>query len=306
MKILLTGATGFLGSHIAEVLCEANHELLLTRRTESDLWRCSSFCNKVKWTNTDFDIFELDVCSFQPDVIIHSAWNGVSADRRNSWAVQIENLRYQQRLLNVAARAKVKKIIGVGSQAEYGQFDGCIDETYPTSPDTAYGATKLAAQVLLKAFCEENAITWYWFRLFSCFGEREAENWLIPATIKNMMSKDHMDLTPGGQQYSYSYIKDVANVFLAALENNSENGIYHIASDQLRSLKSILLTIKEYLNPEFYLNFGALPYRKNQSMVNGSVNQKTKKAFGIIETSDFLVRLIQVIESYKMVYDDKK
>ena len=206
MKILLTGATGFLGSHIAETLSTHGHELLLAKRTKSDLWRCASLENKVKWTNSDSDAFELDVLSFRPNVIINSAWNGVSAGERNSWKHQLDNLCYQQRLLDLAKRLEVKVFIGIGSQAEYGTFDGCVDENYIADPNTAYGVVKLAAQQIVKTFCEENNITWYWFRLFSCFGEREAENWLIPAVIKNMMStdQDHMDLT-AGEQKAVSY-----------------------------------------------------------------------------------------------------
>lgn len=308
MKILLTGATGFLGSHIAETLSTHGHELLLAKRTKSDLWRCASLENKVKWTNSDSDTFELDVLSFRPNVIINSAWNGVSAGERNSWKHQLDNLCYQQRLLDLAKRLEVKVFIGIGSQAEYGTFDGCVDENYIADPNTAYGVVKLAAQQIVKTFCEENNITWYWFRLFSCFGEREAENWLIPAVIKNMMStdQDHMDLTAGEQKYSYLYIKDVTNVILSAVKGNAESGIYHITSDKLRSLKSILVHIKEYLRPEFCLNFGALPYRKNQSMINGSVNLKTRKAFGDFEVSDFSSKLIQTIEYYKAIYNDKR
>lgn len=306
MRILLTGATGFLGSHIAEVLCLSRHELLLTKRAASNLWRCASFEDQVKWTNTDSETFESEVLAFRPTVIINSAWNGVSARERDSWNEQLSNLHYQQRLLDLAKQLSVKVFIGIGSQAEYGTFDGCIDENYPANPNSAYGAVKLAAQEIVKAFCDTNSITWYWFRLFSCFGEREAENWLIPATIKNMVFKDHMDLTAGEQRYSYMYIKDVANVFLAAVNGKAESGVYHIASDKLRSLRSILTSIKQYLNPDFHLNFGVLPYRKNQSMINGSINLKTQKAFGIFDKSDFSEKLIQTIEYYKVVYNDKR
>lgn len=305
MKILLTGGSGFLGSHIAEVLCDAGHELLLTKRIKSNLWRCSAFVNKVQWSDTDSNTFESDVYLFKPDVIINASWDGVSAKDREEWSTQIENIQYQQRLLNIATKVGVKKFIGIGSQAEYGQFDGCVDESYPATPSSAYGAAKLSTLTILKAYCEENNITWYWFRLFSCFGEREAENWLIPATIKNMMFGSKMDLTQGEQRYSYLYIKDVATVFLSAIENNAESGVYHIAAETQRSLKDILEMIKQYLNPEFKLNFGALPYRKNQSMLNGSINIKTHKAFGLIEVSDFEEKLIQTIEYYKAVYDDK-
>jgi len=305
-KILLTGASGFLGSHVAEILLDAGHVLLLTKRRESNLWRCSSFINKVQWTNTDLESFEEEVSLFCPDIIIHAAWDGVAAKSRDEWITQIDNLKYQQRLLNLATQLEVKKIIGVGSQAEYGHFDGYIDENYPVNPTSAYGATKLASQIVLKTFCEENDIRWYWFRLFSCFGERESCDWLIPAAIKNMLSDDVMDLTGGEQQYAYSYIKDVARVFLSAVSSDSDSGIYNIAADKLHSIKEVLVIIRDYLNPQFKLNFGALPYRRKQSMINGSINTKTVNAFGRFSVSDFEDKLIQTIKYYEATYNDRK
>lgn len=305
--ILLTGATGFIGSHIAETLSNAGYKLLLTKRTSSDLWRCASFIEKAKWTNIDDDdSFEKDVCNFTPEVIINCAWDGVSAKNRNIWFIQINNLLLQQRLLELAEKTGVKKIIGIGSQAEYGNFNGKIDENYPTNPDSSYGAAKLAAYIILKAFCEENNLKWYWFRVFSCFGERESENWLIPTTIKNILSNTEMDLTQGEQQYSYLYIKDLATLISNAVESNADSGIYNIASDNLRSLKSILLKIKDYINPDFKMNFGAIPYRKNQSMINGSINTKAQQAFGQFETSNFDDVLKQTIEFYKKFYNEKR
>ncbi|KAA6326649.1 hypothetical protein EZS27_024269, partial [termite gut metagenome] len=290
----------------AEVLYAEGHKLLLTKRYKSNLWRCSSFRDGVQWTNTDTNQFELDVYSFRPDVIINSAWDGVSAQNRGEWDRQCNNLLCQQRLLNMVLRIGIKKFIGIGSQAEYGKFDGRIDETYLTNPTSAYGAIKLSSSIALKTFCEENNITWHWLRLFSCFGEREAENWLIPVAIKSMLFENSMDLTSCEQQYSYLYIKDMARSFLLAVESDAKNGIYNIASDTLRSLKDILLTIKDYLNPNFQLNFGVLPYRKNQSMINGSINTKAQNTIGIFETSDFTEKLIQTIEYYKDFYDSKR
>ncbi|NDV58029.1 NAD(P)-dependent oxidoreductase [Bacteroides sp. 519] len=305
-KVLITGASGFLGSHIVEALNETDYQLLLTKRNQSNLSSCTSFIDKVKWTNTDSSNFEKEIIDFSPDIIIHAAWNGVAAKNRDEWSTQVDNLQYLQRLLNIAAKSGVKKFIGVGSQAEYGHFDGYVDESFPTNPTSAYGAYKVAAQVIIKTFCEEKNMQWYWFRLFSCFGERESENWLIPSVIKNMIETDKMDLTGGEQQYAYSYIKDVARIFLSAIESNAESGIYNIAADELHSIKEILLTIREYLNPQFKLNFGALPYRRKQSMINGSKNTKTNTAFGQVSISDFKEKLIQTIEFYKALYNNDK
>jgi nucleoside-diphosphate-sugar epimerase len=298
MKILLTGATGFLGSHIAEALLKDKHQLILTKRGSSDLWRCTSFASLCKWTNTDNENWEDDIRNFNPSVIINTAWDGVSANYRENWVSQINNLFFQQKLLSIASETGVELIIGMGSQAEYGEFNGCVNELYPANPTSAYGAAKLCALTLLKTFCEQNNIRWYWFRLFSCFGERESEDWLIPSAIKKMLTSDGMDLTSGEQKYSYLYIKDVARLFSAAVDSLAENGVYNISSATQRSLKEVLTLVREYIDPSFKLNWGRLPYRKNQSMLNGGDMQKTIEAFHFTESSDWEQNLYKTIEYY--------
>lgn len=305
MKILLTGATGFLGSHIAEVLCSSGHELLLPRRAKSDTWRCATFENKVKWTNTDSETFESDVLAFQPSVIINSAWNGVSARERDSWYDQLSNLYYQQRLLDLAKQLKVKVFIGIGSQAEYGTFDGCIDEDYPANPNTAYGTVKLAAQQIVKTFCEENHITWYWFRLFSCFGEREAENWLIPSVITRMLKHEsEMDFTGGEQVYSYLYVRDLGYAITkVCTQKNAKSGIYNLSSQKQLTLQELLKELKARINPAFKLNFGALPYRLGQPMKVIGNSNKFVKAFGTLENTSFSDGLESTISYYQNDYE---
>jgi nucleoside-diphosphate-sugar epimerase len=302
MRILVTGATGFLGSHIAEALLKDKHLLILTKRESSDLWRCASFVDRCKWTTIDNENWEDDIRNFNPSVIINAAWDGVSANFRENWIPQLSNLFFQQKLLSIASETDVELIIGIGSQAEYGEFNGCVDELYPTNPTSAYGTVKLCALNILKTFCEQNNIRWYWFRLFSCFGERESENWLIPSTIKKMLTTDNMDLTSGEQKYSYLYIKDVARLFSIAINSFAENGVYNISSTTQRSLKEVLNLIREYINPSFNLNWGSLPYRKGQSMLNGGDMRKTNNAFHCMEGHNWEQNLYKTIEYYKNKY----
>jgi nucleoside-diphosphate-sugar epimerase len=302
MRILVTGATGFLGSHIVEALLKDKHLLILTKRESSDLWRCTPFVDRCKWTTIDNENWEDDIRNFNPSVMINAAWDGVCANFRENWISQLNNLFFQQKLLSIASEIGVKLIIGIGSQAEYGEFNGCVDELYPTKPTSAYGVIKLCALNILKTFCEQNKIRWYWFRLFSCFGERESENWLIPSSIKKMLTSDNMDLTSGEQKYSYLYIKDVARLFSIAVNSLAENGVYNISSTTQRSLKEVLNLIREYINPSFKLNWGSLPYRKGQSILNGGDMKKTTNAFHYMEGCDWEQNLYQTIEYYKKKY----
>ena len=301
MRILLTGATGFLGSHIAENLYNANNDLFLTKRQFSSIANCESFSSDVKWVNTDSLDWVEKAILYKPDVIIHAAWNGVSSSNRGDWSEQLSNIDFIYQLLKIADQCTIKKFISLGSQAEYGQFDGRITEDYPLNPTTSYGAVKLAAMTIIKLFCSERNIDWYWLRVFSVFGERESQNWLIPSVILKMKSDyKEMDFTLGEQKYAYLYVKDFAESISKVIAHQGSSGIYNLSSNKAISLKELLLKIKASVNPKFKLNFGNKPYRPNQSMHIEGDSTKFNETFGKVETSNFEEKLHLVINSYQI------
>jgi len=300
MKILLTGATGFLGSHMAENLIANNYELILTKRENSSLTNCQSFYSNVIWVNTDSESWKQQVIDYKPEFIIHTAWDGVSASKRDDWKNQLTNIDLMYELLIIAKRCEIYKFISLGSQAEYGQFEGKITEDYPLNPTTSYGAVKLAVLEMLRIFCIDNSINWYWLRVFSVFGERENEKWIIPALIKTMLSeKTEMNFTKGEQKYSYIYVGDLAKAITKVVSMNAPSGIYNISSNQVLCLKDLITMIKNLVNPDFKLNFGTIPYRVHQSMHIEGDTKKFSQYFGEIDTSDFRIKLEKVVNSYR-------
>jgi len=300
MKILLTGGTGFLGSHIAELLCERGHELILIKRRISNLDKCKSFQNNVLWAEEDESDCLKKIIAFNPKIIIHCAWKGVEVNSRNDWKIQFDNLRILSQVLFIAEKISIKKIIALGSQAEYGEYSKCIDESYPINPISQYGIVKVAASYVLKSFSVLHNIDWYWLRIFSIFGERETNNWLLPLTIINMLKgSKEMDFTKGEQVYSYLYVRDFANAVSSLVEKQGKSGIYNLCASNKMTLKDILNKVKEKINPDFRLNFGALPYRSNQSMNMTGDSSLFIKNFGDFETFDFNSHLSHLIRYYK-------
>lgn len=297
MRVLLTGATGFIGQHTLNSLIETGYHILCTKRTSSNLEKLGEDANKCKFVNTDSENWIVEIEKFAPQVIINLAWSGVDAANRGNWSKQIENLLFQQQLLDIAAKVGTEKFIGIGSQAEYGTFNGCISENYPIAPNTAYGAVKVASMEILKSFCELNSIDWYWFRLFSCFGDGEADNWLIPATIKNMMNGGSMDFTPGEQRYAYLYIGEVAQTIAKTVSTTAHSGVYNISSQNTLSIKDLLTKIQQRVNPKFKLNFGAMPYREGQAMWMQGDTVKLRSSI-YTPQEDFEQKLEQTIQHY--------
>lgn len=286
-KVLITGATGFLGSNIAEFLLDQGHDIIATYRSTSSRKLCGNFENNIYWVNQDNKSWEDEIIDLKPEVVIHSAWLGVTHQDRDNWESQFSNIKYLEQLLIVAQKAAVTKFISLGSQAEYGVYNGIIDETEPCRPFQAYGCVKIICSELVRQFCSYHQIDWYWLRLFSFFGKGESENWLIPSLVKKMLTAEEMDLTAGEQKCSYLYVKDMALAIENIICATGPSGIYNISGDKLITLKDLIEKIRNELKPGFQLNFGNLPYRSNQVMHMQGSSAKFIKEFGVFAVSDF-------------------
>lgn len=298
-KVLITGVTGFLGSHIAENLVANKIQVIGLKRKDSDVWRCEEFKDIIEWVEIDEKGFFKDkLNNYSFDTIIHGAWIGVESNTRDNWSEQSKNIPFLVALLEVAKTVGVKKFIFLGSQAEYGNIDGKISEEQETKALNAYGGIKLACQQIVKTFCETNDINWIWLRLFSLFGEKESQNWLIPSLILSMSSSEQMDFTPGEQKYAYLYVKDYASIMSRIITMPVESGIYNISSNETRTIKSLVEYVRDYVNPEFILNFGALNYRNNQSMhMEGDIT-KLCSQIGEVEFTDYNIALQNSLNYY--------
>ena len=296
-RVIITGITGFLGSQIAEKLIEEGVTVIGLKRLTSDLWRCRAFIDKVEWVDL-VDGYQEALIKKKPNGLIHSAWMGVEATDRDNWLMQAQNVKFLIELLEIAKQVKLKKIIFLGSQAEYGMINGKTSETSVPISTTAYGCIKLACLQILKTFSELNDLQWIWLRIFSLFGERENDNWLIPSIIKKMQGGSEMDFTKGDQRYAYLYIKDFMEIVSRVFHMDINSGIYNVSGLEVRTLRSIITTIRDLVKPEFKLNFGAIPYRPHQSMhIEGDMTKLTSQ-IGQVNFTNFNVALEHTINSY--------
>jgi len=299
LKVLITGITGFLGSHIAENFVNNKIKVIGLKRDNSDTWRCRNFEDKIEWINyKDLDKWKNQDNSTFSIIIIHCAWNGVESVNRNNWFVQSENIQKLIQLLDLSNYIKVDKFIFLGSQAEYGFIDGKVKEDYNPVPSTAYGSVKLACLEILKTYAKQNNINWLWLRVFSVFGEKESNSWLIPSLVKSIRESKEMNFTSGEQNYAYLYTNDFSKMVFSLVMSNASSGIYNISSNQVQNLKSLIEAIRDKINPDFELNFGAIPQRKDQSMhIEGDIT-KILSEIGPFQFTDFNVALSNILKYY--------
>lgn len=277
IKILLTGSSGFIGSHLGDKLFLAGYDLMLTRRKTSSMKNTKIFSQGSRWINTENRNWVDKCIEYCPDIIINTAWSGVESEFRDNKEIQEKNLEFIDSLIRIAKNSGVKKFISLGSQAEYGYLDNIINEDSPLFPNTEYGRTKILAMNKIREFCIKEGISWYWLRVFSLRGEREGDKWLIPMFEKKLLDplETHIDLSHGMQRYAYLDIDIAVGYILRVVEkSDSRSGVYNISGSGARTIKDILIETRDRIRPDFNLNFGALETRPNQSQwIEGDMNK---------------------------------
>lgn len=267
-RILVTGAAGFIGSHLLPRLLAAGASVAILLRPGSDAWRIQDWLPGV--TRIDGDLSEpggiqAQVSQFAPDTIIHLAWHGAANRYRND-PLQMDNLQYTSALLQAAGRAGSRTWIGLGSQAEYGVHHRQIDEEAPARPTTFYGVAKLCACLITQHLCRQFNMRFAWLRLFAAYGPGDDPGWLIPSVIISLLRGERPSLTGGIQRWDYLYVTDIAEAIYQITVTPEAKGIFNLGSGQADTVRSIAERIRDLIDASLPLGFGEVPYRPDQVM----------------------------------------
>jgi nucleoside-diphosphate-sugar epimerase len=302
MKILMTGATGFIGSHIAENLVKEGHQIYAICRNKSNFDKCEQFKNKVTWINQDYPDWRKEMVSIELDQFIHTAWAGVTATERNDWTLQLSNFEFSKSMIDLAIRLNAQKIICLGSQAEYGMYNYKVTEEHVPEPADAYGAIKLLTLYYLQNSSAQSNISWYWLRIFSVIGENENKSWLLSQVMDKLLSGEEIELTPGEQFYDYLYIADFIHALKQIITCDSDlSAVYNICSGRPVKIKQLLLLVAEKLNSNISaLKFGAIPYRKNQNRYMVGSPERFEAMFGQQELYSLDKVITNITNSFKV------
>jgi UDP-glucose 4-epimerase len=269
MRVFVTGASGFLGSYLVAGLLERGYEVATLLRPGTSCWRLEGVYQRlyvIKGKLEELDGLRGALLDFGPDAIVHMAWRGVAGADRNS-PVQATNVSDTVRLAELASVVGAKVFVGAGSQAEYGPYNRAIREDDPARPTTLYGMAKLAAGAMAGRLCEERGLRWAWLRIFSTYGPKDADYWLIPSMIRNLRAGQHMSLTACEQRWGFLHARDAAAAIRLAITHASASGVFNVGSQDAPLLRETVMRLRDLVDPGANLGFGDLAYRPDQVMV---------------------------------------
>lgn len=261
-KVIVTGATSFIGIYLINELIKQNEEVwAVVRHNSKNIDRLSKFEN--------LHIIECDLkniknlsnlLSGQFETFYHLAWDGTRKPYRDDKRMQQLNYDATIHAYMVARERQCKKFIGIGSQAEYGETQGRITEEYPEFPTTEYGKYKLKACQTIKKMSAKDGISVIWPRIFSAYGKYDYSGTLIMSALEKLKQNKVMDFTECVQNWNYLYVEDIGRMLCLIGMEKCETGVYNFASRDNRPLKEYVEELKQISNSKSELNFGVIPY----------------------------------------------
>ncbi|WP_292389767.1 NAD-dependent epimerase/dehydratase family protein [Methanosarcina sp. UBA5] len=277
MRVLVTGATGFIGRHVVPCLLDKGLDVIATSRNKNKA-KNYDWYSEVEYIECDYHNDTLDYYNVfgKPDVIIHLAWNGLP-NYKDPFHVE-RNLPANCLFLKNFIDGGIKKMVVTGTCYEYGMQCGCLHESDNTQPVTQYGLAKDTLRKYLEFLVRDTQTSFNWVRLFYLYGDGQNQNSLLPQLEKAIYEGEKVFNMSGGEQLrDYLSVEDAARNLCTIALQSEVDGIVNCCSGNPISIRRLVEKKIDLLNSDLKLNLGYYPYPDYEPMAFwGSVDKLMK------------------------------
>jgi len=261
MKVLVIGATGFIGSHLVPLFLEKKHTVAIFKRKTSGLNNLENLRNSITVFNLGtYNEIISGMKEFEPDIIIHLA--ALYINKHNSG--QIENLinsniTFGTYILEAMSETGIKNFINIGTYTQHlGNKRYC--------PANLYAATKEAFKDIL-TFYESKGIRHKTIELFDTYGDGDSRQKIMKLLIDACRNKVPLDLTPGEQFINLSHVDDICNYIVLHVEKNNffDNKTISLSGKTIK-LRDLGVMVEQRFGVNGILRWGKKVYRENEMM----------------------------------------
>lgn len=286
--LLLTGATGFIGSHLTKRLLDKDYKVVILKRSTSDLWRIQEcidqYGTELVMYDIDVDDVEIAFKEHTIDCVMHLATHYVKANESEEDMEDMRetNVRMPTRLAEAAVAHGVKCFVNTGTFFEYQMKDEPIVECDIIDPYNFYAQTKVDFNQILQGYAGNGSLKVMDFKLFAPYGEKDRGKVMV-FLINSLLKGDHIDFSGGEQQWNFTYVRDIVEAYVYALRYFEKDFTYesfNIGNNEVHSLKECVSTLEKVSGLKFDITFGARPYSDNEIFYANCDNSKAREILG--------------------------
>jgi nucleoside-diphosphate-sugar epimerase len=257
-RVLVTGATGFVGRHVVAALRARGHEVVAVSSGRRPPVEGAAHAIAADLLAGDPAALVAEAGASE---LVHLAWY---AEHGRFWAAP-ENLDWvgaTLRLLRAFGEAGGRRAVLAGSCAEYawGEPGPLREDRSPLRPATLYGACKHAARLAAEAYAAQEGLSLAWGRIFFVFGPGEAPGRLVPAVADALLRGEEARVTAGEQVRDFLAVEELADAFAALLSSGVE-GPVNMASGRPVTVREVVAAVGRAAGREDLVRYGALPGR---------------------------------------------
>lgn len=317
MKAFVTGAGGFIGSHLCETLLQKGYNIkALVHYNSSNDWGWlddSSLRNEFEVVSGDIRDYDFIKNAMKgQDILFHlAALIGIPYSYITQNAYVETNIKGTLNILQAARNTEVSKIIHTSTSEVYGTAHFVpITENHPINPQSPYAATKSSADMLAMSFYYSFSTPVAIIRPFNVFGPRQSSRAVIPSIITQILSgKRRIKLGRITTTRDFTFVKDTVNGFINIAENYKSTGnVFNIGTGNERTIADAVKEIAQYLNTEIEIETDEQRIRPETSEVERlkACNDKAKEMLGWVPHFSFSEGICETIEWFKKNYSRYK
>ena len=263
-RVLIAGAAGFIGSHLARHIAAAGHGVLALVRPGSSLDRLAGLDGRLSVIHADLGnlaAVATQIADMRPEICLDAAWGELHG--RAGDIGHLASLRNALSLAELMAVLGCRRYLHTGTCFEYALTDRLISESSPAGPHTLYGACKQAASVTIQELGRGGALSVAWPRIFYVYGPDEAPHRLVPEVIGRLLRGEPAQTTAGDQVRDYMHVEDVASAIWTVATSGHE-GPVNIATGHHAPVRRVVELIGELMGRPDLLEIGAKSYRPEE------------------------------------------
>jgi len=304
IRVLVTGAAGFIGSHLSRELVRRNAEVFLIDKPGISTTRIEDILDKVRVHYvdiTDFSSLKNSIREIRPQKIFHLA---AYVDVTRDWAIVDKminvNIKGTLNLLRSLDGVSYDCFVNTGTCEEYGDNPTPFSEDQVPNPVSPYSASKVSTTMFCQMLHKTVNLPIVTVRPLLTYGPGQESQMLIPSLIKNALNGKSFKMTKGEQTRQFSYIDDVVEGFILAGTTPEAIGeVINLGSGAEYRIKDVAKMILNLMGNPIKLEIGALPYRPGETMHFYCSNEKAKKILGWRPNIPLKVGLKRTIDWHK-------